>query len=764
MSNPQKDAKSRQHIKQVITGVEILGPFDRIGEDKIKIVVENADDGNSIQVQAKLYDQTNWQDVDASIDGSDEAGVVFDLRLYDQYRLNVTDYEALDATGVSIFVSGFFFKSSASTGGAVDSVNGQTGDVVLTKSSIGLGNVNNTSDANKPVSTAQAAAILAAQTRSARTFAGFDPSGVLESVPGFSINQDSGGQFVSLTYEPRDSGTFNTSLQNQEFEINPVLATTDDSITVFNLNAHIDRTGSGSQLGNFAALFSTGLSLEGVGVVGDVVVHNQNVQAGTGSNAGMSGDVTANAFGWSVGADYTMDDFFGYSGGFSIDPLATVGGVNLINITSNGNNSGNYSALSFNHGGDIGGSYTGLYLNHLGDAASGIGIDLGISGTFAGSLSAISVNLQGIASAGYTGINFGSSLDFTGSSGTLANFNNQGDGDTFGGLSIGNSGDILTNLKMLNVSNTGSASDLEMLFLSNGGDADDIIMMNVFNTGNGDAIQLLSVNNSGTSTGNLIGASINLGGQGDNVVGINIDVGGATATSGSKVALAWGGGGLNGNYSKALAASAGFTSSNSIVSFLTTPTAITGTTHICTSMPMLMTVTEDFAAGALGISAASIGYVGQLGAAAGKTVDSVAMAVAGFSIDAGSAGGTITDSSMYLALGTLDFGGGPITLTNIYGFRTTSTFGALATNSWGVSIEDATAENFLKKSLVIGGSSKKVSNSDVALEIADKKAIMCASMTTTERNALTALAAMIIFNSSTNKFQGYNGSAWQDFN
>lgn len=41
---------------------------------------------------------------------------------------------------------------------AVSSVNGQTGVVVLGKGDVGLGNVDNTSDANKPVSTAQASA------------------------------------------------------------------------------------------------------------------------------------------------------------------------------------------------------------------------------------------------------------------------------------------------------------------------------------------------------------------------------------------------------------------------------------------------------------------------------------------------------------------------------------------------------------------------------------------------------------------------------
>lgn len=45
------------------------------------------------------------------------------------------------------------------TGTAVQSVNGQTANVTLTKSDIGLGNADNTSDANKPVSTLTAAAL-----------------------------------------------------------------------------------------------------------------------------------------------------------------------------------------------------------------------------------------------------------------------------------------------------------------------------------------------------------------------------------------------------------------------------------------------------------------------------------------------------------------------------------------------------------------------------------------------------------------------------
>ena len=41
-------------------------------------------------------------------------------------------------------------------------------------------------------------------------------------------------------------------------------------------------------------------------------------------------------------------------------------------------------------------------------------------------------------------------------------------------------------------------------------------------------------------------------------------------------------------------------------------------------------------------------------------------------------------------------------------------------------------------------------------------AVTLPRMTTTQRNALTAAAGMMIYNTSTNKFQGYDGSAWRD--
>jgi hypothetical protein len=68
-------------------------------------------------------------------------------------------------------------------GGAVDSVNGQTGVVVLTKADVGLGAVDNTSDANKPVSTATATA-LSGKAATVHTHAVADTTGLQAALDG----------------------------------------------------------------------------------------------------------------------------------------------------------------------------------------------------------------------------------------------------------------------------------------------------------------------------------------------------------------------------------------------------------------------------------------------------------------------------------------------------------------------------------------------------------------------------------------------------
>jgi hypothetical protein len=70
-------------------------------------------------------------------------------------------------------------------GGAVDSVAGKTGVVVLEKADVGLGNVDNTADADKPVSTATATA-LAGKSATGHTHAQSDVTGLTAALAGKS--------------------------------------------------------------------------------------------------------------------------------------------------------------------------------------------------------------------------------------------------------------------------------------------------------------------------------------------------------------------------------------------------------------------------------------------------------------------------------------------------------------------------------------------------------------------------------------------------
>jgi hypothetical protein len=78
-----------------------------------------------------------------------------DIALKQDLLVSATNIKTIN--GSSILGSGDLVISGG--GGAVTSVNTQTGDVVLTKSDIGLSDVDNTSDADKPVSTATQTAL-----------------------------------------------------------------------------------------------------------------------------------------------------------------------------------------------------------------------------------------------------------------------------------------------------------------------------------------------------------------------------------------------------------------------------------------------------------------------------------------------------------------------------------------------------------------------------------------------------------------------------
>lgn len=170
----------------------------------------------------------------------------------------------------------------------------------------------------------------------------------------------------------------------------------------------------------------------------------------------------------------------------------------------------------------------------------------------------------------------------------------------------------------------------------------------------------------------------------------------------------------------------------------------------------------DILGGLLGFSANA--FVGQIASTLTKTTDNVNMLVAaGNTVTSPGDGGTITNLHLYRAIGVLPSGGNT-TITNLYAFRADGLLSAASpTNLWGISIEDANAENYFQKSIAIGTATKKVSNADIALEVESLKAIRFARLTTAQRNALTAVDGMMIFNTSTATMEYYDGTNWIAF-
>ena len=165
----------------------------------------------------------------------------------------------------------------------------------------------------------------------------------------------------------------------------------------------------------------------------------------------------------------------------------------------------------------------------------------------------------------------------------------------------------------------------------------------------------------------------------------------------------------------------------------------------------------DFTGLHLGFS--SIGAVGSISGAVGKTMDAWTGILAGAGNASGA--GTVTYATMFRAAGFLPQGGS-ISATNMRGFSIASTLCATAVNCWGVFDDGSGAENYLQKLALGTSGSGKVSNSDIALEIQGQKGIVNGRGTTAQKLALTAIAGMQFYDTSLNKLQWYNGSAWID--
>lgn len=190
---------------------------------------------------------------------------------------------------------------------------------------------------------------------------------------------------------------------------------------------------------------------------------------------------------------------------------------------------------------------------------------------------------------------------------------------------------------------------------------------------------------------------------------------------------------------------------------------ISGTDVLMTNLAGFMDFNDDYSGtgvASLDLGAVSVGFVSQVAANAGILVDSVTMSLAGLAIDSTSAGGTIMDAHLYRG-SAFDFGGS-LTINSLYGLKIENTLSSKATYTWGIAVEDVGAENYLAKSLKIGGLNS-VSDNTIGLEIDDAKTVKLPSFTTLEKTSLPNIAGTIVYDETSGTISVNNGTAWVDF-
>lgn len=180
------------------------------------ITIQKSADGNSISItepDGSIY-KGPMNSVNAiaspgtgtiSIYNNATGSAIAGNRLFGDFINGATGIAFADLDSLITFIVTNFFRNATGGGGggAVTSVNSKTGIVTIGKSDVGLGNVDNTSDANKPVSTAQAAAISAATSGGSSIKKGF---GLL--VPQFksALKFDNIGSALGTAFAIHSSG------------------------------------------------------------------------------------------------------------------------------------------------------------------------------------------------------------------------------------------------------------------------------------------------------------------------------------------------------------------------------------------------------------------------------------------------------------------------------------------------------------------------------------------------------------------------------
>lgn len=275
----------------------------------------------------------------------------------------------------------------------------------------------------------------------------------------------------------------------------------------------------------------------------------------------------------------------------------------------------------------------------------------------------------------------------------------------------------------------------------------------------------------GTISGNFQGVQINPQGTGAiaSATGLTIQLGNITTAdpqgptainTDSRVSI---------NADTNLTSSLGFQIGNRVESLLgvVSGSPVTGTDSIGNDFAGDLNAQDSLANGPTGgiVGWTGVGFISELVVAAGKTVDTANIFLAGAAlptpINPGDTdGGTVTNLSMVKTFPPLNEGGA-LTITNLKALNVAGSFSGASTNVWGLFVEDTALGNYIGGNLAIGTTTTKVSNGSVGLELGSTtQALRLSNLTAAQETALTPLSGMILFNADTSVPDYYNGTAW----
>lgn len=205
----------------------------------------------------------------------------------------------------------------------------------------------------------------------------------------------------------------------------------------------------------------------------------------------------------------------------------------------------------------------------------------------------------------------------------------------------------------------------------------------------------------------------------------------------------------------------------SLHSLITQPTVaanatLTSADMIGVNTAALITIGNNASVATAFIGVAALGLPAVLSMGSGSTLDRCYGALFALSLDASATGGTVDEVGLCKSLALPN---GVTTVNKLYGYLFDLPFGDPGTTTWGF-YSRTLNHNYLGGNLLIGGtpgSDDTVTNSSVALEIkSTTKAFVNARMTTTERDAMTAINGMQVYNTTTDKLQVYAAGSWVD--